>query len=86
MLFSDKKEPAWCASLRGGAGVVATAEESKFGFDKLPSAHRAALEVELAPRLGLHGDAARNGCAAFGVGGFLACWAARSFARAAVGV
>ena len=67
------------------AGVVATAEESKFGFDKLPSAHRAALEVELAPRLGLHGDGARDGCPAFGVGGFFACWAAGAFARAAMG-
>ena len=66
-------------------GCDATAEKSKFRLDELPSAHRAALAVQLGPRLGLHGDGARDRCAAFGVGGFLACWATRSFARAAVG-
>ena len=57
----------------------------KHRLDKLSSAHRAAQPVELGPAFGLHGDGARDGCAALGVGGFLALRATRSFARAAVG-
>ena len=85
MLFSDKKRPAILRIVERRGGCDVFTEESKFRLDKLPPAHRAALAVELGPAFGLHGDAARHGCAAFGVGGFLACWATRSFARAAVG-
>ena len=67
------------------AGVVSFAGESNLRLDIFSSAHRAALPVEICPRLGLHGDGARDGGAAFGVGGFLAYGATRSFARAAVG-
>jgi len=58
--------------------------ESKFRLDKLPARLRAALAVELGPAFGLHGNGARDGCPAFGVGGFLAFGATRTFARAAV--
>ena len=85
MLFSDKKKPAKLRIVERRGGCDATAEKSKFRLDELPARLRAALDVELGPTLGLHGDRARDGCAAFGVCGFLALRAASAFARAAVG-
>ena len=58
---------------------------SKFRLDIFPSAQVAAISVELLPAFGLHGDAAGDGGAAFGVSGFFAFGATGSFARAAVG-
>lgn len=85
MLFSDKKRPAKLRIVERRGGFDRFTGESKFRLDEFPARLRAAQPVEFGPRFGLHGDGARDGGSAFGVGGLLALRAASAFARAAVG-